>query len=665
MTSLGNVMEDSSETLLQEAKLSLQAGDVPAARAPLHAILERYPDHREGLYYLAVCERQTGESTAAIKVLARLLSKHPQYGRAYQEYGHNLAANKDAEGATVAFEKAVKLNPALMSSWQALLGRYRYLGSTDKAEDANNHIRWLESMPVELRTVTSLLHENKLYVAEQICRAFLKKEPHHREAMRLLAEIGSKLQILDDAEFLLESCVEFYPDYHRARLDYVQVLHKRQKFNMALDQARELHHSDPQNLLYEVTLAAEQQAVGNFDEALYIYDQVLAKNGDLPRVLVAQGHAQKTSGLASDAVVSYQRAYRCQPDYGDAYWSLANLKTYRFSEEEIQQMTAQESSSEVDSTDRIHLCFALGKALEDRQQFNEAFACYERGNALKQAECGYDANKLEEELLTQKALFGQQFFSERADMGCESSAPIFIVGLPRAGSTLLEQILASHSEVDGTMELANIIGTANRLGGRNHHRGESRYPSMLSELERPHASQLGESYIADTLQHRQQGRFFVDKMPNNFRHIPLIQLILPKARIIDARRHPMACCFSGFKQLFAEGQEFTYGLNEIGRYYRAYVDIMAHWEKVLPGRILRVQHEDVINDLEGQVHRILEFCDLPFEQACIDFHKTDRAVRTPSSEQVRQPIYQSGVDQWQSFLQPLELALGEALTVYR
>ncbi|MCH1581101.1 MAG: tetratricopeptide repeat protein, partial [Luminiphilus sp.] len=342
-------MEDSSETLLQAAKLSLQAGDVPAARAPLHAILERYPDHREGLYYLAVCERQTGESTDAIKVLVRLLSKHPQYGRAYQEYGHNLAANKDAEGATVAFEKAVKLNPALMSSWQALLGRYRYLGSTDKAQDANNHIQWLESMPVELRTVTSLLHENKLYVAEQICRAFLKKEPHHREAMRLLAEIGSKLQILDDAEFLLESCVEFYPDYHRARLDYVQVLHKRQKFNTALDQARELHHSDPQNLLYEVTLAAEQQAVGNFEEALYIYDQVLAKNGDLPRVLVAQGHAQKTSGLASDAVTSYQRAYRCQPDYGDAYWSLANLKTYRFSEEEIQQMTAQESSPEVDS----------------------------------------------------------------------------------------------------------------------------------------------------------------------------------------------------------------------------------------------------------------------------------------------------------------------------
>jgi tetratricopeptide (TPR) repeat protein len=478
-------MEDSSETLIREAKLSLQAGDVPAARVPLHTILERHPDHREGLYYLAVCERQTGESTAAIKVLDRLLSKHPQYGRAHQEYGHNLAANKDAEGATVAFEKAVKLNPALMASWQALLGRYRFLGSADKAEDASNHIRWLESMPGELRTVSSLLHESKLYVAEQICRAFLKKEPHHREAMRLLAEIGSKLQILDDAEFLLESCVEFYPDYHRARLDYVQVLHKRQKFNKALNQARELHHSDPQNLLYEVTLAAEQQAVGNFDEALYIYEQVLAKNGDLPRVLVAQGHAQKTSGLASNAVASYQRAYRCQPSYGDAYWSLANLKTYRFSEEEIQQMTAQESSPEVDSTDRIHLCFALGKALEDRQQFDEAFAFYERGNALKQTECGYDADKLEEELLTQKALFGQQFFSERADMGCESSAPIFIVGLPRAGSTLLEQILASHSEVDGTMELANIIGTANRLGGRNHHRGESRYPSILVGIRTP------------------------------------------------------------------------------------------------------------------------------------------------------------------------------------
>lgn len=668
MTAQDQTVSGTPDEVLREAKLQLQRGQLQAAISTLQHLLVEQAQHREGLYYLAVCYRQNANNTAAAEVLARLISAHPRYGRAYQENGHNLAAMQEADAATTAFEKAVALNPALLGSWRALQGRYQYIGATQKAEEAQNHVRWLSGMPPQLQTVSSLLYEDKLYVAEQICRQYLQQEPHHKEAMRLLAEIGNKLQILDDAEFLLESCIEFYPDYNRARLDYVQVLHKRQKFDKALDQARQLHHSEPLNLLYEVTLAAEQQAVGNFDEALFIYDEVLSKHGNLPKVFSARGHALKTVGRTDDAIASYQSAYRSQPDYGDAYWSLANLKTYRFSDTEIQQMSSREADPDTSPNDRIHLCFALGKALEDREAYEDSFGYYERGNSLKRLESGYKPEFVEAELEEQKQLFDANFFEQRKSFGADSSAPIFVVGLPRAGSTLLEQILASHSQVDGTMELANIIGTANRLNGRKRNQENSPYPGVLAGMDAEQLTKLGENYIEDTRQHRQQGLFFVDKMPNNFRHIPLIQLILPNARIIDARRHPMACCFSGFKQLFAEGQEFTYGLEEVGRYYRAYVDVMAHWQDVLPGRILRVQHEDVVEDLETEVRRILDYCQLPFEQGCIDFHETKRAVRTPSSEQVRQPIYQGATEQWThfaEFLGPLEQAVGPALSHYR
>jgi tetratricopeptide (TPR) repeat protein len=657
-----------NDAILSEAKRQLQSGNRVEAVRALHSILDSDPTHKDALYYLAVSMRQQGDSVAARNTLQSLFAAHPDYGRAYQEEAYNLIALKRNDSALEAFERAVALNPALLASWKALHGRYGQLGLADRKAEAANHVRWLEGMPSELQTVTSLLYEGKLYVAEQICRQFLQKKPHHQEGMRLLAEIGSQLQIFDDAEYLLESCVEFYPEYERARLDYVQVLHKRQKFDKALNQALHLRARSPENMVYDVTLAAQQQAVGDFSGALSVYDKVLSEHGEMARILTSRGHALKTSGRADEAVESYQRAYRAQPDYGDAYWSLANLKTYRFSESELAQMVEQEASLSIITENRFHLCFALGKAYEDLGDYARSFAYYDKGNALKRAESGYRSEIVEQELKAQKALFDGDFFEERSGFGHANEAPIFILGLPRAGSTLLEQILASHSLVDGTMELANIIGTANRLNGQKRQTGTSPYPKVLAQLSEAQTRQLGEQFIQETEHHRGDGIYFIDKMPNNFRHIPLIQLILPKAKIIDARRHPMACCFSGFKQLFAEGQEFTYGLDEIGRYYRAYVDVMAHWERELPGRILRVQHEDVVEDLESQVRRILDYCGLPFEQACLDFHETERAVRTPSAEQVRQPIYKSGMEQWQHFgayLGPLEDALGPTLSDYR
>jgi len=599
--------------------------------------------------------------------LYNLLVEHPGYGRAYQDYGHNYSALEKSEKAAQHFVTAVSLNPSLIASWKALAAYNKEKGNVAEAEEALRHVKYLSKLPPELITVSSLLYEDKINMAEQLCRQFLQKHAHHPEAMRLLADIGSRLQIFDDAEFLLEKCVEFYPDFHHARSDYVKVLHKRQKFEKALEQAEKLLAIDASNIAFEVSLASSHQAVGNFDEALRIYDGILNKDKGNHLVYSARGHALKTIGRTSEAIQSYQGAYTASPSYGDAYWSLANLKTYKFSSNEIADMREQQALASTSTTDKIHLCFALGKALEDRKEFAESFKFYEKGNQLKRESSRYDSLRIEAEFTEQINLFDTNFFAERETYGCDSAAPIFVVGLPRAGSTLIEQILASHSQIDGTMELANVIGLAHRLGGRGSSKQSIQYPNILGQLTDQHFMEFGENFIRDTQIHRQSAPYFIDKMPNNFRHIALINLMLPKAKIIDARREPMACCFSGFKQLFAEGQEFTYSLEAIGRYYQAYVDLMNHWDTALPGRVLRVQHEDVIEDLETQVRRILDYCGLPFEQSCVDFHKTERAVRTPSSEQVRQPIYKSSMQQWENyaeFLEPLVVSLGTAKENY-
>jgi tetratricopeptide (TPR) repeat protein len=660
-TQLGTQLETQLELRMAEAKNYLRAGDVDQSIGLLEHVIAEQPFHREALYFLAVCLRRQSKHDQAFKVLERLLGAQPENGRAYQEYAHNYVAMEDNTNSVKSFTKAVSLNPSLIASWTFLHTHYQQLGNSKKADEAARHVQHLSQMPPELVSVSSLLHDDKIYLAEQLCRQYLKKHAHHPEAMRLLAEIGTRLQILDDAEFLLEKCLEFYPDFHHARADYVQVLHRRQKFEKALEQAKKLYALDSSNPVFELSLASSLQAVGDFQQALRIYDEILRKDHTNHSVYSARGHALKTIGRTDEAISSYQHAYKIAPSYGDAYWSLANLKTYRFSQQEIDSMREQQGLSSTSIEDKTHLCFALGKALEDREEYRQSFEFYDRGNQLKRQSSKYSSESLLADFERQKSLFTADFFAQRSGFGHDSPAPIFILGLPRAGSTLLEQILASHSHVDGTMELANVIGLANRLGGRATSDNKSQYPDILSNVSQQHCQKFGQDFIHDTLIHRQAGVYFIDKMPNNFRHIGLIHLMLPNAKIIDARREPMACCFSSFKQLFAEGQEFTYGLEQIGIYYQAYIDLMKHWDTVLPGRILTVQHEDVIDDLEGQVRRLLDYCKLPFEQACIDFHKTERAVRTPSSEQVRQPIYKTSMQQWKhykEFLAPLLEGLG-------
>jgi len=652
------------DNIVKQAQLLIQKGHLHEASVVLSEMLVENPGHIEGLYCLAVCQRKQKKYTEALANLDQILGNAPNHGRAYQERGYVYRDMVQPSKAITAIEKAVELNPALYGSWKVLAKQSGY----PRRQEAQQNVAWLSSLPEELVSVVSLMHQKKLHRAEQLCRHFLKTHPHHLEAMRLLAKLGSAFKVFDDAEFLLASCLEFDPDFKRARLDYVAVLHKRQKFHKALEQAQMLLASDPGNPGFQFTLGSALQATGDYEAAIETFAEVLNKNPDNHLIHLTRGHALKTMGRVDDAIEAYRKSYDVKPDFGDAYWSLANLKTYRFSADERQQMRDYEAAATTDQNDKIHLCFALGKDLEDSECFEEAFSFYQRGNSLKSRQDEFDIKLLDAGLDIQIKHFDAAFFKSLEQAGCLAPDPIFIVGLPRAGSTLLEQILSSHSQVDGTLELANIIGLAHRLNGREVSQDNPLYPGVLNTLPPDALTKMGEDYIEDTQYHRQGAPFFVDKMPNNFRHIALIHLILPNARIIDARRHPMACCFSGFKQLFGEGQQFSYDLEYIGHYYRRYVEIMDHWDKELPGRILRVHYEDVVVDLEVQVRRILDYCGLPFEQACLDFYKTKRAVRTPSSEQVRQPIYKSATDQWRNFepfLDPLKKALGPALTNFR
>ncbi len=660
--------EELDTTALKTAQSQMQGGDFTAALSTLGELISRAPKNIEALYFNAVCHRYAEQYNLAQAELDKLKILAPELGRAYQEQGHLYLAQKKSNHALEAFAQACRMNPALIASWKIQAGILASQGKLQASGQAKAQADRLAQLPKTLVSVTSLIHEGKLLKAENLCRHFLQKTPHHIEAMRLLADIGSRLGTLDDAEFLLESALEFDPENIQVRLDYTQLLRKRQKFADALTQAKHLYNKDQSNPVFQSHYAIECMQTGDFDKAFDLFDSVLEKLPGDTATLTSRGHALKTYGRQDDAIASYHAAIASKPDHGDAYYSLSNLKTYHFTDSELVAMQQQESKESLDYRNRIHFCFALGKAQEDLGHYEKAYTYYERGNDLKRTLSRYDASQMDEEFKAQTEICNTGLFEKHKGKGYPAPDPIFIVGLPRAGSTLLEQILASHSQVDGTLELPNILSLSHKLRGRRQGGKSSAYPKNLYDLTGEKLEEFGRSYIDNTKIHRKGAAFFTDKMPNNFRHIGLIQLILPNAKIIDARREPISCCFSGFKQLFAEGQEFTYGLEQIGRYYDGYVKLMRHWDNVLPGKILRVQYEDVVADLETQVRRILDHCGLPFEQACIDFHKTKREVRTASSEQVRQPINTKGLAQWENFepyLDELKQYLGNSLSNYR
>ena len=596
---------------------------------------------KEVSYLKAVSFRLLNDFDNAIVTLNELLSIFPDYGRAFQELGYCYIGS-DRRKAAHCFYQATCFNPALIAAWLQLEKVYKEDDQSQALRLCQQQIAFLKHLPKPLLGATDLMYEGQLQKAEQVCRQFLLNNDHHPEAMMLLAEIGIQLKVYSDAEFLLESCVTLYPDNDRAAAAYQNLLAKLGKFPEAVTVAEKRLKALPDNSTVKIGLAYALVGVGDLTKAIGIYRKLLAHNDDRPAVWVALGHALKAKGDTKDAVDAYKKAIQFAEDFGDAYWSLANTKTHKFNDEFIVQMESVVNADATKLDDEIHICFALGKAFEDRGNAHEAFQFYARGNALKKRTLQYDIAKTEKALNAQQKSFSLESFNKK--QGCQASDPIFIVGLPRAGSTLLEQILASHSKVDGTMELHNILGIASSLSHQ-----KTPYPLNVTALKDETLETLGKQYIDQTHAYRQGAPFFIDKMPNNFIHIGLIKKILPNAKIIDARRNPMDCCFSGFKQLFGDGQEFSYSLSDIGRYYNAYEKLMAYWHSVLPGEILTVQHEDVLDDLEGQVRRILTFCGLEFEEACLRFHKTQRVIKTPSSEQVRQPIYKTGMGQWKPF----------------
>jgi tetratricopeptide (TPR) repeat protein len=620
-----------------------------AGGAAAAALLTEVPENRDVLYLLAVSQRYLGRVADALRTLERFEPLHPDYGRLFQERGHCLRAVGEISPAIAAYQQAVALNQTLAASWRALQELYAARGDHANARLAAANVTKLANLPRAVVSATNSLSEGDVHGAEDIVRQHLLAHPTDIEAMRLLARIGVRLEVLDDAEFLLESVLVAAPDYHAARFEYADVLLRRHKFVPALEQAQKLRGLEPGNRSYRISEANALVGLGRHEEALAAYRELVGETPGAADLHLSIGHALKTLGRQAEAIEAYRRAATARPDFGDAYWSLANLKTYRFSAEEIESMRVHAHAATTPAADRYHLCFALGKALEDRAEFAESFEYYDRGNRLKSAEIRYSIEAFERSAIQQEEVCTREFFAARQGVGCTRNDPIFIVGLPRAGSTLLEQILASHSQVEGTMELAEIPRLALHLSGREGGSGQSKYPRVLSELPPERFREFGEKYLEDTRIFRTGKPRFIDKMPNNFRHLGLLHLMLPNACIIDARREPMACCFSNFKQLFASGQEFTYSLEDIGRYYRAYVRLMDHWDTVLPGKVLRMQHEEVVDDLEGSVRRLLAHCGLPFEPACLEFWKTERNVRTASSEQVRRPIFREGLDQWRHF----------------
>jgi tetratricopeptide (TPR) repeat protein len=638
------------------------------AEQQAQAILEAAPGHPPALRLLGVAKRMQGDPAGARAVLEDLARANPRWAAAHYELGLTLSALGEGKAAIAAFGRATALKPDFSDAWRALGDQLTLEGDAPGADQAYaRHIQASVTDPRLMQAAEALVADN-LPVAERRLRDHLKANPTGVAAMRMLAEVGGRLGRYADSELLLERALELAPGFTAARHNYAIVLHRQEKSAEALAEIDRLLKAEPRNPTYLNLKAAILGRVGDYDQALKLYDQVLKANPDQPKIWMSYGHALKTAGRLEEGISAYRRSLALEPSLGEAYWSLANLKTVRFDEGDVEAMEAQLARTGLSDDDRLHLHYALGKALEDAERWPQSFEHYAAGAAIRRRQIDYDADETTERVGRMKALFTPAFFAERAGQGCEAPDPIFVVGLPRSGSTLVEQILSSHSQVEGTMELGEIIAISRELSGRRRRNEASKYPEAVADLDAPDLRALGERFLERTRIHRRTAKpLFVDKMPNNFAHIGLIRLILPRARIIDARRHPLATCFSAFKQHFARGQNFSYDLNELGRYWRDYAELMAHFDAVLPGAVHRVFYERTVEDLEGETRRLLAYCGLDLEPQCLRFWETERAVRTASSEQVRRPIFTDAVEHWRRYepwLGPLKTALGPALEDY-
>jgi len=634
----------------------------------LSEILAVVPDYTPATLLKTALLRQLADPKEALKQLMPALRTHPDSAEVLFEYALTLSALQRGAEAVVALEKVVATMPDHPEAWRLLADHAAAVGDTDKSEAAHlRHLRCASQNP-DLQKAAAAMIANKLPVAERLLKAYLKAAPTDVTAARMLAEVAVRVGRNDEAQALLEYCLELAPGFSGARYNLAILLHRTNQSNGALAEVEKLLAEDPKRPGYRNLAAVVCSRIGEYERSSEFYQALLEEYPDNAKVWLSYAHVLKTEGKREQCEAAYRKAIERDAGFGEAYWSLANLKTFRFTPDDIKNMNTQVARDSLEVSSRVQFHFALGKSAEDEGNHALSFKHYESGNTLHRSDLNYQSQQNTARAARMKSRFTADFFREREGMGCTESGPIFIVGMPRAGSTLLEQILASHSMVEGTTELPDIITLAKELRSRATEDEAGVYDGVLARMSRTELEELGRQYLERTRIHRKTDKpFFIDKMPNNFLHIGLIQVSLPNARIIDARRHPLACCFSNFKQYFARGQSFSYSLKDVGHFYRDYVDLMDHYDAVLPARIHRVIYESLVNDTEGEVRSVLEYCGLPFEEGCLRFFENKRPVRTASSEQVRQPIYQSGVEQWRhydAFLAPLRDALGSALEDY-
>ncbi|WP_380876992.1 hypothetical protein ACFB49_11010 [Sphingomonas sp. DBB INV C78] len=597
-----------------------------------------------------------------------ILEVVPEHPKALTLLGRALASLGRSEDAIAVLRRVVVHDRGSADAWRTLGDQYILTGDNEAADAAYaQHIRSSINDP-RLREAAEALCDNRLGVAERILKPHLKQFPTDVAAIRMLAELAGRIGRYGDAENLLRRAVELAPGFTAARFNLATVLYRQNKPVEAIAELDHLLVAEPDNPAYRNLKGAALGRIGDYADALIHFEAVLAARPDEPKIWMSYGHSLKTVGRQADSIAAYRRSLALAPTLGEVWWSLANLKTVRFDAADVAAMEAAAQTEALAVDDRLHLHFALGKAHEDAGDADQAFTYYAEGNRLRREQLDYDVDATSLSVDRCIAMFTPNFFAARAGQGCTAPDPIFVLGMPRAGSTLIEQILASHPLIEGTQELPDIISMARRIGGDKIRSSEGRYPEILADLDAAALAALGEEYLERTRIHRKTDRpYFIDKMPNNWLHAGLIHLILPNAKIIDARRHPLGCCFSNFKQHFARGQAFSYSLDDMGRYYRDYVRLMAAIDAALPGRVHRVHYETMVDDTEAEVRRLLDHIGVPFDPACLHFHETDRAVRTASSEQVRQPIFRSGVEQWQAFdrhLGPLRAALGGLADTY-
>jgi predicted Zn-dependent protease len=631
-------------------------------------ILEQEPEHPVATLLLGIARRFAGDATGSIEVLAPLVRSRPDWAIAQCELGRAQGAAGKRAAAVAALRRAIELQPALPGAWSSLASELRGMGDEAGAEAVCVERIRLAAQDPRLVQAQAAMRGGRFLAAEGLLRQQLGEDPTDVVAIRMLAEAALQLGQASDAGSLLERCLELAPNYLLARYQYAIALHRQGRHTDASREIDRALASEPRNPGFRNLQAVLLGRVGEFDRANEVYADLLAEHPQQPRTWMNFGHSLTAAGRQADGIAAYRKSIGIRPDLGEAWWSLANLKTFRFEAGEIDRMRQQLERRDLSDDDRLHFEFALARALEDAGDAAGSFSHYQTANRLRRTTIRYDASEVTAHVRRSKALLTSQFFAGRAGCGSPAPDPIFIVGLPRAGSTLLEQILSSHSAVEGTTELPDVIAIVRDLVARSGRPDASGYLEIVAGLAPAELRALGERYLASTRMQRRMGTpMFIDKMPNNFVHVGLMHLILPNARIVDARRHPLACGLSNFKQHFASGQHFTYDLEDIGKYYRDYVELMAHFDAVLPGRVHRVYYERLVEDTETEVRRLLAYCGLPFEESCLRSHATDRAVRTASSEQVRQPIYVDGLHHWRRFedwLEPLKKVLGPVLDAY-